>query len=135
MGVTLLAFGPAVEARDHELLEAVLAPTGAVHVLPVEELTYYAALASCGPGLYARLMQIFADVLAARRGYDRELCRRMVREAMAGTVALQALDGIDADEVVWRVAHPGGSTEQGLAVLDQQLPALVEAMLRNMKKW
>jgi pyrroline-5-carboxylate reductase len=135
MGVTLLAFGPRVEAEDKELLKAVLAPTGVVHELPAGELTYYSALCSCGPGLYARMMQTFADVLADRRGYDRELCRAMVRDTMAGTVALEELDRIDGDEVVRRVAHPGGSTEKGLAVLDRELPALFRAMLENMRKW
>jgi len=80
------------------------------------------------------MMQQLADVLSSRRGYDRELCRQLVRDTMAGTVALEELDGIGGDEVVWRVAHPGGATEKGLAVLDQQFPALVEAMLRNMKR-
>ncbi len=135
MGVTLLAFGPRVTEDDRELLQAVLAPTGVVHALPAEELPYYSFLCSCGPGLYARMMQQLADVLAARRGYDRELCRQLVRDTMAGTVELEALDGIDGDEVVRRVAHPGGATEKALAVLDGQFPALVEAMLRNMGRW
>jgi pyrroline-5-carboxylate reductase len=134
-GVTLLAFPATVGPEDRELLQAILAPTGAVHVVPPEELSYYSALCSCGPGLYARMMQLLADLLAERRGYDRELCRRLVRDAMAGTVALQEQDGIGAEEVVRRVAHPGGSTEQGLAVIDRLFPPLCEAMLQNMKKW
>jgi pyrroline-5-carboxylate reductase len=134
-GVTLIAYGPRVSSADRAQLAAVLAPTGAVHELPAAEIPYYTALSSCGPGLYARMMQLFADTLADRRGYDRDLCRRMVHDTMAGTLALQELDGIGDDEVVWRVAHPGGSTEKGLAVLDAQLPAVAEAMLRNMRKW
>jgi pyrroline-5-carboxylate reductase len=134
-GVTLLAFPPGAAAEDRELLQAILAPTGAVHVLPAEDLTYYSALCSCGPGLYARLMQLYADALAARRGYDRELCRALVRDTISGTVALQELDRIGADEVVRRVAHPGGSTEKGLAVLERLFPAMAEEMLRAMQKW
>jgi pyrroline-5-carboxylate reductase len=134
-GVTLLAFPPGAAAEDQELLPAILAPTGAVHVVPAAELGYYSALCSCGPGLYARMMQLLADALAVRRGYDRELCRSLVRDAMAGTVALQELDQIDGDEVVRRVAHPGGSTEKGLAVIDRLFPTLVVEMLENMKRW
>lgn len=134
-GVTLLAFGPRVSDDDKELLRAVLAPTGAVHEVAAGDIPYYSVLCSCGPGLYARMMQLLADVLSARRGYDRDFCRRLVRDTMAGTVELEELDGIDGDEVVWRVAHPGGATEKGLAVLDRQFPALIEAMMRNMGRW
>lgn len=134
-GVTLLSFGPRVAAEDRARLLAVLAPTGVVHEVPAAELADYSVLCSCGPGLLARMMQLFADALSARRGYDRERCRQLVRETMSGTVALEELDQIGGDEVVRRVAHPGGSTEKGLAVIDAQLPTLLEAMLRNMNRW
>ncbi len=134
-GVTLLTFGPAVPADDRTALAALLRATGAVHEVPAADMGYYTFLCSCGPGLYARMMQLLADTLASRRGYDREFCRALVRDTMAGTVALEEQDGIDADEVVWRVAHPGGSTEKGLAVLDGRFPGLVEEMLRRMGKW
>lgn len=134
-GVTLVAFPSGAAAEDRALLRKVLAPTGAVHELPAGDLAYLTVLASCGPALYARMLQLFADALSARRGYDRELCRAMVRETMAGTLALQEQDGVGADEVVWRVAHPGGLTEKGLTVLERRLPALFEEMLTNMGRW
>lgn len=134
-GVTLLACAPGVAEADRAALVGLLRATGTVHELPQPELTYYSALCSCGPALYARMMQLFADALAARRGYDPEFCRALVRDTMAGTVALEEQDGIGAGEVIWRVAHPGGSTEKGLAVIDRRFPALAEEMLRNMGKW
>jgi pyrroline-5-carboxylate reductase len=134
-GVTLLACAPDLAAADRARLLALLGACGAVHELPRSELAYYTALSSCGPGLYAHLLERWADAVSARRGYDRELCRAMVRDTMAGTLALHAEDGIDAAEVVHRVAHPGGSTEQGLKVIDQHFAAIAEEMLRAMNKW
>lgn len=134
-GTTLLAWGPGVAEIDRERVRKLLRTCGAVNEMPAAELSYYGALASCGPALYARMMEAYADALAARRGYDRELCRAMVRQTMCGTLALQELDRIDAAEVIRRVAHPGGSTEKGLAVLDKFFPALAEEMLRAMGKW
>jgi pyrroline-5-carboxylate reductase len=81
------------------------------------------------------MLELLADILAARRGYDRDLCRRMVRETMLGTLLLQESDGADASEVVNRVAHPGGPSEAGVAHLRSALPALYEAMLQKMQKW
>jgi pyrroline-5-carboxylate reductase len=133
-GATLLAWGPDLPVEDRERVRVPLRACGAVHELPREELTFYAALTSCGPALYARMMELWADALSARRGYDREACRAMVRQTLAGTLALQAQDGLDAAEVIRRVAHAGGSTIKGLAVLDRLFPDLAAEMLRAMGK-
>jgi hypothetical protein len=74
------------------------------------------------------MMQLLADAVAARRGYDREFCRALVRDTMDGTVALQEQDAIGADEVIWRVAHPGGSSEKGAG---RHRPALPGARGRD----
>jgi pyrroline-5-carboxylate reductase len=134
-GVTLVNFPPGLADTDRATVRDLLGLVGTVHEIPAAEIPYYTALMSCGPALYAVMLEQFADTLAARRGYDRDLCRRMVHETMAGTLALQEEDGIDAAEVVRRVAHPGGSTEGGLVVLREALPALYERMLQGMRKW
>ena len=59
----------------------------------------------------------------------------MVRDTFDGTIALQEHDGINADELVYRVAHPGGSSEAGVKFLKAFLPEAFEKMLISMKKW
>jgi competence protein ComER len=134
-GVTLLHFAPDLGEPDRRALLEVLGAVGTVHELPREEITYYSALASCGPALYATMMEDFADTLATRRGYDREFCRALVRETMAGTIATLEEDGLDASALVERVAHPGGASEAGTRVLKARLPALYVEMLSDMKKY
>lgn len=134
-GATLLAWGPGLCDAARDSVRAPLRTCGALHELPLAELRFYCALTSNGPALYARIMELWADALALRRGYDREACRAMVRQTMAGTLALEAQDGVGAEEVIRRVAHPGGSTEKGLAVLDRLFPAMAEEMLRAMGRW
>ncbi len=134
-GVTLVRFAPTLGREDRGALAGILEKTGTVHELPVDDIPYYSALSSCGPALYATIMEIMADELSSRRGYDRELCRRLARETVAGTIALQDGDGADAAEVVRRVAHPGGPSEAGTAHLRSNLPALIRGMLEKMKKW
>lgn len=134
-GATLLAWGPELAEADRALVRGPLLACGAVHELPRPELGFYAALTSCGPALYARMMELWADALSNQRGYDRAACRAMVRQTMAGTLALEELDGIDALEVIRRVAHPGGSTGKALPVLERLFPQMAEEMLRAMGKW
>jgi pyrroline-5-carboxylate reductase len=134
-GVTLVWYPPELKRADRLTLEGVLCAVGNVYELPRDEIPYYSALASCGPALYAVMLEELADALAARRGYDGALCRQLVRETARGTVALQELDRLDARGLVERVAHPGGSSEAGSQFLREKLPGLFEEMLKKMGKW
>jgi pyrroline-5-carboxylate reductase len=134
-GSTLLTWGPDLTESDKDSVRVPLAACGDLHEVTPDELRLYGALTSSGPALYARAMETWADALSGRHGLDPALCRRMVRQAVAGTLALQDADAIDAADIVDRVAHPGGVTAQGLAVLDAHLPAIAEDMLRAMGKW
>lgn len=134
-GVTLLHLGPGLGESDRRALREILGAVGSVHELPLQEIGYYSALASCGPALYATMMEAFADSLSERRGYDREYCRAMVRETVAGTIATLEEEGLDARALVERVAHPGGSSEGGVRVLRERLPELYAEMLVAMRKY
>ena len=134
-GVTALNCAPTLGESDRRLVFDTLAFVGSVYVLPPEEIPIYSALCSCGPALYVTMMELLADTLATRRGYDREFCRHMVRETMLGTLLLQESDEADASEIVARVAHPGGRSEAGVVHLRATLPPLYEAMLKKMRAW
>jgi competence protein ComER len=134
-GVTAVHYASTLGEDDRRLVRDVLHSVGSVYELPAEAIPYYSALCSCGPALYATMMEAFADTLTAHRGYDQNLCRRMVRETMLGTVLLQELDKAGATEVVRRVAYPGGPSETGVAHLRSVLPSMYEMMLQKMRKW
>lgn len=130
LGVTLLTWGGEPSEAERAAVLAPLLACGEVYEGTAEEVAAWCALTSNGPALYARALECWADTVADRQGLDRELCRDMVRRTVAGTIALQEEDGVDAAEVIRRVAHPGGSTERGLHVLDESIGELSEAVLR-----
>jgi pyrroline-5-carboxylate reductase len=134
-GVTLIHFAPALSLADRTRVRDILLRVGSVYEKPADEMAMYSALCSCGPALYAAMMEILADTVADHHGYDQVLCRRLVRETMQGTLLLQELDGVTADEVVYRVAHPGGASEAGTRYLTSKLPGFFEDMLKAMNKW
>lgn len=135
-GVTLVSYGAGLGAEGCSRVRDILALVGTVYEVSVEDIPIYSALCSCGPALYATAMETMADVLSRCMGYDRELCRRMVRETVSGTIELQERDAVDAAGVVERVAHPGGPSEAGVEVLRAELPPLLETMLGKMgKNW
>jgi competence protein ComER len=134
-GVTLVHYAPTLKNADRLFIQTELERVGAVHEASQKDIPYLSALCSCGPALYATLMDLFADVLAKRKNYDQNLCRRLVRDTFTGTVALQEHDRINADELVYRVAHPGGPSEAGVKFLKEFLPEAFGKMLVSMKKW
>ena len=134
-GVTVIHYASSLSDADRTLLEGILNEVGSVYAASAEDMSFYSALCSCGPALYATMLEMMADIMASHRGYDRETCRRMVRETVLGTLLLQEHDKIDASEVVYRVAHPGGSTEPGVNYLRSHFSGFYETMLKAMKKW
>ena len=134
-GVTLVHYAPTLPETDRLHIRMELMRVGAMYETTQQDIPYLSALCSCGPALYATFMELFADTLAIRKGYDKNLCRRLVRDTFVGTVALQEHDGINADELVYRVAHPGGASEAGVKFLKAFLPEAFEKMLISMNKW
>jgi pyrroline-5-carboxylate reductase/ribosomal protein S18 acetylase RimI-like enzyme len=133
--VTLVHYAPALMETDRLYIQMELERVGAVYEATQQDIPYLSALCSCGPALYATFMELFADSLAQAKNYNRNFCRRLVRDTFVGTVALQEHDGINADELVYRVAHPGGSSEAGVKFLKAFLPEAFEKMLISMNKW
>lgn len=133
LGVTLLTWGSEPTEADREAVLAPLLACGEVYEGTADEVAAWCALTSNGPALYARALEVWADAVAVQHGFDKQLCRDMVFRTILGTIALQEDDGIDAAEVVRRVAHPGGSTERGLAVLDANLDGLAGHVLRALR--
>jgi pyrroline-5-carboxylate reductase len=88
------------------------------------------AVAGAGPAYVAR----FAEAMARggeRLGLDPELASAVAVQTLVGAGALVAATGESMADIARRVASPGGTTEQGLAVLDAPdgLQPLVDRML------
>jgi len=77
------------------------------------------SISGCGPAFVARFIEALG--LAGRSlGLDEELADRLALQTVAGTAALAEATGETMAELARRVASPGGTTEQGLMVLDRE---------------
>jgi pyrroline-5-carboxylate reductase len=110
---TLAAQGP-----EDELLR-LLGRSGTVIALDEPLLEPATALMSCGPAFVALVVEAMADA-GSRHGLDPDMARRLVVETMAGSAAFLDATDLDAEGLRSRVATPGGLTEQGLRVLEDQ---------------
>jgi pyrroline-5-carboxylate reductase len=119
-GVLCYVPGPmATDGPEGEILE-LLGRAGALIHLDAEPLIEPAmALMSCGPAFMALVAESFADAGAAH-GLDGRDAVRMTVETMAGTAAYLREHDYDTEAIRTRVATPGGTTEQGLILLEER---------------
>ncbi|WP_298091656.1 pyrroline-5-carboxylate reductase [uncultured Sphingomonas sp.] len=125
-GVTAL-HTPSDDADVRDAAEAFAAPLG--HVEWVEDEGRFdsvTALAGCGPGFVFRYIDAMAQA-GMVLGLDADQARRLAIATVAGASAMAAGADVSPATLADRVASPGGSTRQGLNVLDEG-DALVRLM-------
>jgi pyrroline-5-carboxylate reductase len=117
-GVTALHTGSGqVSVRDDAA--TLMAPLGLIEWIGNEELfDAVTALSGCGPGFVFR----FIDALAAagvELGLPADQAQRLALATVEGTGLMAAAATESAATLADRVASPGGSTREGLDVLDR----------------
>jgi pyrroline-5-carboxylate reductase len=108
----------ATQGPEEELLQ-LLGRCSTVVELDEALLEPAMALMSCGPAFLALVVEALADA-GVRHGLEQPQARRLVVETMAGSAAFLDANGLDAEGLRARVATPGGLTEKGLDVLEEQ---------------
>ena len=115
----LALFGHDITPGVRDQLTELFAPLGRVHWAQSEqELAAIGALAGAGPAYVARFIAALAKAGEAR-GLAPGLAQAIALETVAGTALMAEARGEAMDEVARRVASPGGTTEAGLAILDE----------------
>lgn len=126
-GVSLISHGPTVSGSLSGSLEKALGRASRVMVVPEGRMDVATDLTSCGPALIAEMMQQFAEA-GVRHGIDRKDAWEMVLETMQGA-ALALSSGESVTSLKEKVATKGGITEQGLMVLEAELPAVFDTVM------
>ena len=117
-GIVALCGGD-IAPEVHDKLIALFAPLGRVHWAQSEaELAAIGALAGAGPAYVARFVAALAKA-GEDRGLAPGLAQAIALETVAGTALMAEARGEAMDDIVRRVASPKGTTEAGLAVLDE----------------
>ncbi len=115
-GVTAL-YGVDGDARA--IAEGLVRPLGAVEWIDDEALfDAVTALSGCGPAFLFRFVEAMAEAGAAL-GLPGEQAARLALATVEGSALMAAASDVSPAMLADRVASPGGSTREGLNVLDR----------------
>ena len=123
-GVTALDSDDADDGLKQQLGDLFAALGWAMWTVDEARLAAVGSVAGAGPAYAARFVRALAKAGEAR-GLSPEIASTIALETVLGTAWMAATNNETMEEIVRRVASPGGTTEAGLAVLDQALDDLV----------
>lgn len=127
-GISLVAWGRSVRPEDRRIVLDLLNSIGTAVETDEEHFEVCTNLTSCGPALIAAMMKVFADAAVRTGTIPPEQAEYLVRETMIGTARILACGKMTFDEVIERVATKGGSTEEGVKVLQVRLPEVMDVV-------
>lgn len=131
-GVSLLMYGSRVTAEDRRLLEDLLKRISHPVVISESQARPAVGLASGGPALIAYMLESMAqEAVRSNPQLSLELAQTLVRETAMATMQLMAEANMREDEVIRRVAVPGGMTALGIEILSRYVPQAWQAVFRE----
>jgi pyrroline-5-carboxylate reductase len=117
-GVTALYTDSGDEGLKRQLGDLFVALGWAMWTVDEAKFGAVGEAAGAGPAYVARFIDALRKAAEAR-GLSPEIAATVALETVLGTAWMAASTGETMDEIPRRVASPGGTTEAGLAVLDQ----------------
>jgi competence protein ComER len=131
-GVALLMYGSRATADDRQLLEDLLGRISHPIVIAESQSRPAIGLASGGPAFVAYLLESMAEEAArSNPDFPPELARSLIQETATATLRLMAEANMNPEEVIRRVALPGGMTALGIEALSRYVPQAWQAVFRE----
>jgi competence protein ComER len=131
-GIALLMYGTRVKAEDRNLLENLLGRISQPVAIPESLARPTIGLASGGPALIAYLLQSMADeAVRSNPELSRELAHKLVQETAEATMRLFREANMTTEDVIRRVALPGGMTALAIEILSQHVPQAWQNVFRE----
>jgi len=134
-GIALLMYGTRFTQEDRNQLENLLGHISKPVAITESMARPAIGLTSGGPALLAYLLQSMADE-AVRNNAELSpgLARELVQETAGATMRLLSEANMTTDEIIRRVAAPGGMTALALEILSQHVPQAWQTVFRKTRE-
>jgi pyrroline-5-carboxylate reductase len=133
-GISLIAHNQQVSDDDAEFVEEIFQTFSTVKTVREDQFGLGADLTSCAPAFISIIMMKFAETATKDNLFTREEAEEMVIETLYGTAKLLHQGKYTFEEIMGQVATRGGITEEGLKILNSELPSLFEKLFKSTLK-
>lgn len=134
-GIALLMYGKRVRPEDRDVLENLLSRISQPVAIPESLARPAIGLASGGPALIAYVLQSMAnEAVRSNPQLSPELACKLVEETAAATMRLLREANMTTEDVIHRVALPGGMTALAIEILSQHVPQAWQSVFRETKE-
>ena len=121
-GVTLICHNSAVTKPEAEYLNSIFNSIGVSKIINEEDFDVGADITSCSPAFFAQIFREFAKTASKNSGFSIEETEEMVIRTLYGTSKLLYDEKMNFEKLISSVATKGGITEEGLKVLEEEIP-------------
>ena len=130
-GVSLVCHSQNVAHEDVDFVDKIFGALGDVVVVDEADLEVATNLTSCSPAFIALILRKFAEAGSKISGISNQEAEDMVLKTFYGTSKLFYEGNMTIEEIVSRVATPGGITEEGLKGLERDLPSVFDELFKT----
>lgn len=128
---TLVCCNSKVTDEDKAALKGLLSCIGNVIELPENEMGMGSELVSCMPGFIASIFDVICNSAKKHTSIPDDQIVKMVLQTMSATGDLMLQKGMTFEDVVKRVATPGGITEEGTKVVYEGFPKTADLIFEK----
>lgn len=128
---TLVCYNDNVTTEDKGNLKRLLYCMGDIIELPENEMGMGSELVSCMPGFIASIFDVLVKAAEEHTKIPHDQVVRMVLQTMIATGELMLKKGMSFEDVVTRVATPGGITEEGTKVVYENFPETARVLFEK----
>ena len=128
---TLVCFNSKVSSNQKTALKDLLSCIGDVIELPENEMGMGSELVSCMPGFIASIFDVICNSAKKHTDIPDDQIVKMVLQTMSATGDLMLQKDMTFEDVVKRVATPGGITEEGTKVVYDEFPGTADKIFEK----
>ncbi|GGD71783.1 late competence protein ComER [Paenibacillus nasutitermitis] len=130
-GATLCMFGNRLNESDMSRLKRLFSAISTPLIIDEKHTRIVSDISSCGPAFMAYVLQCFIDAAVQETGISREEAVVVASAMLLGTGQLLTDGGMSPEALQARVSVPGGITAQALALLEQELSGVFNAVIQT----
>lgn len=127
-GVTLVYHNQKALIEDKKFIKKAFKKIGVIKEIREEQFDLAADLTSCSPAFYAAILNNLIETAKKHGDFKADELNDLILPTFYGTAKLLFETKTDFDELISKVATKGGISEEGVKILDRDLPKIFDEL-------